>query len=94
MKFQNPSLNFILNGQTHGQAETNMLPTFSKWGGIKTYSCGRTVLAALETNTFSCGLMGLGAFETNIYSCGGISLAAFEVFTPTLVAGRHWWHLR
>ena len=40
MKFQNPSFNFFLNGrtntQTHkrtnGQAESNMLPTFSKLG--------------------------------------------------------------
>ena len=40
MKFQNPSLNFFLNGRTHvrtdvrkdGQAESNMLPTFSKLG--------------------------------------------------------------
>ena len=33
MKFQNPSLNF-LNGLTHAQAESNMLPTFFKVGGI------------------------------------------------------------
>ena len=40
MKFQNPSLNFFWNGrkdertdeQTDAQAETNMLPTFSKLG--------------------------------------------------------------
>ena len=36
MKFQNPSLNSVLNGrkdeQTNGQAESNMLPTFSKLG--------------------------------------------------------------
>ena len=40
MKFQNPSLNLFLNGRkdertegwTHAQAETNMLPTFSKLG--------------------------------------------------------------
>ena len=36
MKIQNPS---FLNGRTHGgtdgQAESNMLPTFPKWGGIK-----------------------------------------------------------
>ena len=34
MKFQNPSLNFFewTDAHTHGQAETNMLPTFSKLG--------------------------------------------------------------
>ena len=40
MKFQNPSLNSVLNGRkdertderTNGQAESNMLPTFSKLG--------------------------------------------------------------
>ena len=36
MKFQNPSLNSVLNGRkderTNAQAETNMLPTFSKLG--------------------------------------------------------------
>ena len=36
MKFQNPRLNFFLNGRneerTHAQAESNMLPTFSKLG--------------------------------------------------------------
>ena len=36
MKFQNPSFKFFLNGQTDkqtdGQAESNMLPTFSKLG--------------------------------------------------------------
>ena len=36
MKFQNPSFKFFLNGRTHGrmhgQAESNMLPTFSKLG--------------------------------------------------------------
>ena len=38
MKFQNPSFKFFLNGrmdarrdgQTHGQAKSNMLPTLSK----------------------------------------------------------------
>ena len=43
MKFQNPSLNFFLNGwtdkqtdgQTDGQAESNLLPTFSKLGHNK-----------------------------------------------------------
>ena len=39
MKFQNPSLNFFLNGRkdarTHAQAETNMLPNFFKVRGIK-----------------------------------------------------------
>ena len=40
MKFQNPSLNFFFERtdertHTHGQAESNMLPTFSKLGGIK-----------------------------------------------------------
>ena len=38
MKLQNPSLNFFLNGRTDGhtdaQAESNMLPTFFKVGGI------------------------------------------------------------
>ena len=38
MKFQNPSFNFFLNGRTNGrtngQAESNMLPTFCKVGGI------------------------------------------------------------
>ena len=36
MKFQNPSFKFFLNGRTNvrtkGQAQTNMLPTFSKLG--------------------------------------------------------------
>ena len=36
MKFQNPSLNSVLNGgkdeRTNAQAKTNMLPTFSKLG--------------------------------------------------------------
>ena len=36
MKFQNPSLNFFVNGRTDermdAQAVTNMLPTFSKLG--------------------------------------------------------------
>ena len=36
MKFQNPSFKFFLNGrmdgQTDGQAESIMLPTFSKLG--------------------------------------------------------------
>ena len=37
MKFQNPSFRLSLNGQTKkqtkdGQAESNMLPTFSKLG--------------------------------------------------------------
>ena len=36
MKFQNPSLNSVLNGRkderTNGQAESNMLPTFQSWG--------------------------------------------------------------
>ena len=43
MKFQNPSLNFFLNGwtdahthtRTDGQAETNMLPLFQSWGHKK-----------------------------------------------------------
>ena len=43
MKFQNPSLLFFLNGRkdeltdrhTYAQAETNMLPTFSKLGAEK-----------------------------------------------------------
>ena len=39
MKFQIPSIRNILNGRTNGrsheQAESNMLPTFSKVGGIK-----------------------------------------------------------
>ena len=37
MKFQNPSLNFFerTDGRTHGQTETNMLPTFF-FGTIKT----------------------------------------------------------
>ena len=39
MKFQNPSLIFFLKGRkdarTHAQAETNMLPTFSKLGAQK-----------------------------------------------------------
>ena len=38
MKFQNPSFKFFLKGQTNkrtdGQAESNMLPTFFKVGGI------------------------------------------------------------
>ena len=42
MKFQNPSFNFFMNGQMHrrtdGQAESNMLPTFSKLGGIKSHN--------------------------------------------------------
>ena len=45
MKFQNRSLNFSLNGRkdertdgrTHAQAESNMLPTFSKLGGINNF---------------------------------------------------------
>ena len=35
MKFQNPSFKFFLKGrtnETNGQAESNMLPTFSKLG--------------------------------------------------------------
>ena len=35
MKFQNPSFNFFFertDEQTDGQAESNMLPTFSKLG--------------------------------------------------------------
>ena len=32
MKFQNPIFIFFLNGRTHGQAESNMLPTFQSWG--------------------------------------------------------------
>ena len=39
MKFQNPSLNFFLNGRTnahtHREGESNMLPTFSSWGHNK-----------------------------------------------------------
>ena len=39
MKFQNPSLNSVLTGGTDGrtnaQAETNMLPIFSKLGAKK-----------------------------------------------------------
>ena len=38
MKFQNPSLNFFFertDKETDGQAESNMHPTFSKFGGIK-----------------------------------------------------------
>ena len=39
MKFQNPSFNIFFertDKHTNGQAESNMLPTFSKLGGIKT----------------------------------------------------------
>ena len=36
MKIQNPSFKIFLNRRTHGrtdgQAKSNMLPTFSKWG--------------------------------------------------------------
>ena len=46
MKFQNPSLNSVLNGRkderTNGQAESNMLPTFQSWGhknGAKVAHC-------------------------------------------------------
>ena len=48
MKFQNPSLNFFLNGRTnahtHGQAESNHAPHFFKVGGIKS---GNTVFAII-----------------------------------------------
>ena len=42
MKFQNPSFKFFLNGRTNGrtdgQAENNMLPTFSKFEAPSCYS--------------------------------------------------------
>ena len=37
MKFQNPSFKILLNGRTDRQAESNMLPTFSKLEAIMTF---------------------------------------------------------
>ena len=51
MKFQNPSFDFFLNGRTDGQttkrmdgqAESNMLPTFSSWGHKKNWEKAKSV---------------------------------------------------
>ena len=60
MKFQNPSFKIFLNGrtdkqtqthgQTDGQAESNMLPTFSKLGA---YSSIRLDIKCKKKNSFN-----------------------------------------
>ena len=61
MKFQNPSLKMFLNGRKNGrtdaQAESNMLPTFSKLGGIK--------MAHNNPNRYLINIYELTNFELN-----------------------------
>ena len=58
MKFQNPSFNFFLNGRTNKrtdrQAESNMLPTFSKLGALKRRQNRSQHLGFIFSNTFGC----------------------------------------
>ena len=69
MKFQNPSFNFFLNGQTHGctdgrtdgQAESNMPPLFQSFGHnnvscftISEYSIGTTIVMESSVAFITC----------------------------------------
>ena len=57
MKFQNPSLNSVLNGRTDERTSRNQYaPHFFKVGGIKTkVNVARLLLAWLNTHTHTKG---------------------------------------